>query len=278
MTVSGPTFANVSDRSPVVREHPLNQGRQSWWLPIPGGLGGATLRDLMDRYPAQLGGSPAWSAGPPTSAACIRLNGSTQYIDTGVYVQDIMPSAGTVACTFRPWTAYNSGTQEILWFAAVLGVNEFSCQHYVNNNIYAGFNGGGNDSRVIFPADPANWPQNQWVTWTLTWRSATAAKLYVNGGELVYTAGQNTTPLSVASPLQFGRYYPTGALPFHGDFAEMSLWNRALSASEIAQLHDQSRRGYPDLLRRRRGLLAQPGPLFRPWLAGRAATIGTGVY
>jgi hypothetical protein len=91
-----------------------------------------------------------------------------------------------------------------------------------------------------------------WYTFTGTFDGSTW-RIYQDGVEKASNAvgafGTTTAPLT------FGGRSVNGSMTNFSpvDIESVAVWSgRALSASAVWQHHDQSRRGYPDLLRRRR--------------------------
>ncbi|MBI3853371.1 MAG: immunoglobulin domain-containing protein [Verrucomicrobia bacterium] len=75
-------------------------------------------------------------------------------------------------------------------------------------------------------------PSNQWTYVALTYdRAAGIARLYVNGTNLATANFGSLTPLT-ALPVNLG-YRPAGGTHFVGKMDEVSIYNRALAASEI---------------------------------------------
>lgn len=78
-------------------------------------------------------------------------------------------------------------------------------------------------------------PLNTWVDYVLRYDGATV-KIYANGAN-VYTYTGVVNPTAVTNSMRlFNRESPTEE--FIGQLDEFSIWNRALSSSEISTLYN----------------------------------------
>lgn len=289
----GPTFGPVSSRSPVVREHPLNQGRLSWWLPVPGRMGGGTLQDIQGSYPARIYGNPPWVAGFDGLGGALALTGNpttSQYART-----DSAPSlsAFTISCrVVLSDLRYNAGdtairnTLMVNWVASSLpGYFRLTTVGYGEGaagqvRLMVNATGGGyyaiNSAASLSVGVPAH-------------LVATAAngvtRIYIDGkqsGSAGSYAGtlSSTAPMVVIGTQILGdSITPYTKTLLCGTIGDCSLWTRALSANEVAQLYDQARRGHPDLLRRVQGpIFPSVPPGFRPSWMGTGVVLGSGIY
>ena len=271
----GPGCARPAFTWPVDRAHPLNSGRIAWWLPIPGRMGGPALADLMGSYPASTVGSPAWSYSSPFAG--VLLDGSTQYA--------IAPAAGlanldnvTVGVRFTPTPAFLAAPAgELIVRQAVPGDGDRGCR-------IVWVDSGGDrilhtDSRGGYLAQ-ALCPLNAGVETTivLTIASSTGAGAqYYKDGQPIATNRLVTLPGNDTSGMPFNIGSALGGNPCAALISEAFAYDRILSAAEVAQLCEQSRRGYPDLLRRPRSAALFTLPAFLPWFAAQHATpLGSG--
>ncbi|MFO0887538.1 MAG: LamG-like jellyroll fold domain-containing protein [Isosphaeraceae bacterium] len=260
---------------PVVRGHPLNAGRLAWWLDLPRWSRGRRWIDLMGRHDATGVNGPEWGPGGMRF-----VPGSSQYL------QAPAPSLGTLA-EFTLAVRYTPATTD--WFPLL--------------QRFSGFDGYADGLRIAFGVQPNNvWyadgracfaiaadasglaPGSEYFD-VLTVGAAPGTgyaepTIYHNGKALAPSTYVSTGPLNDTAGLPFWIGVDRGPSYANGRVSEASAWDRALSASEVAQLYAEYRAGYPNLLRRRRRPYptVDAAPPARPWLAGRSPALGTGVY
>jgi hypothetical protein len=261
------TLGPVFTPDPVVRAHPLNRGRRAWWLALPSLAGGRTWYDLMRRAPAALLNMTAAGTGwggttQPGGWGRVRCNGVTGHVDTGVSIADLAPAAGTIAWWMRPEVAYDDGGIHYP-LRQDDGSPLWDCQKYADNSVYVGFYSPF-DYRINFMADAANWPLNGWVRWAFAWTGDQPAKLYVDGGKLVYTAAAATPAgIAPAGTLRIGA--GAGGPNLAASYNSVSVWDRELSAAEARSEYELERTGLPGVLRRwPRAMAAAGGPAVAP--------------
>lgn len=265
----GPTLSPLAIANPVNRAHPLNRGRAVWWLPTPGRMGGTALQDLMGRAPVRSFGSPAWVADPPFSG--LALDGSTQYLTTprpaGTGPMTVLVRAKFAnfsgATISANWGNGNKGS----WIWNAIGGQIDVYDGYLNN-VHTG---------TILTT-------GTWYDLAMTVGAGVTA--YVDGVAVGTNKAQTTTYLDPTINVATfgGRIHDDQVTPMGYDLAgviaEASIYDRALSAAEIAQLHDQRRRGYPDLLRRAASPIAffvPPTAGWKWWAGGRSSVLGSGM-
>jgi hypothetical protein len=79
---------------------------------------------------------------------------------------------------------------------------------------------------------------NTWYLVTLTWNGS-YVNLYLNGTAVTPPAAQTATPVSNLYPFRIGaRGDYLGSTLFQGTIDEVGIWNRALSATEVATLYN----------------------------------------
>ncbi len=258
------------------RSHPLNQGKVAWWICQPDTIGGLILRDIMGNYPATLTG---YTSGQGYVAQYRRgggaaLRGSTSAGYANVGTSGISPIFPTTATNFTVggWVKANSWNGNY------------------SNLLFRGNNAGGQFG-ILFA------PSGQWITqtgnlsvngntlstgvwyWVAYSCAGTALTLYQDGKQV--TTGTGTPDSSVlrwqiGADTQYSRY-------LDGWYDDIFVYNRTLSASQIAALYHQSLLGHPDTIERRPvRVYAPPGAAptdAPPWLldydlAGGYSTLG----
>jgi len=108
--------------------------------------------------------------------------------------------------------------------------------------LYTGGDGGlhfyvfqGGATYIVSPGPPPEtvWDDN-WHQMTGTW-DGTTCRLYMDGVEVGFAEGAGTIDYSSPGPLFFADYQAAGGLPYSGMMDEVKLFNRALTAEEVAE-------------------------------------------
>jgi len=235
---------------PVNRQHPLNQGRIGWWLALPEISGGRFWYDLMGLSHGAVvqGASGAGFGWKPTARpggyGDIRFDGAGGSIDCGASdrfnftSQNFSLSFWLLAETLtnQP-VVINRGTFLVDgWYIFINSSGQIELQlessgadhHAISNNtVVAG----------------------SYDHFTIVRASTTAVKIYKNGVS-VFVLGNVSDCANSTAPLVFGRYITGSANNLRGRMDDISIWGRALSATEAMELYNLSRRGYPGVLNR----------------------------
>lgn len=214
----------------------LNRGLVSWWRALPDQQRGNVFRDLTGRNHGALTNAPTWTG------ALGRPGGHGS-----LYADGFANPSQHVAASATTLSAYTFG----LW-AKLSGSVSASLALMQNHTLYARpsfdtfrvqFNGGAfptQDSTVI----PSS---NVWYQITVTYAGTSAGdtKLYLYGQDI--TAG---TTVAIPAPNTTGITFPRGGA-FAGQIMHLDdvfLYSRALSASEVTALYQDSLRGNPETL------------------------------
>ena len=247
--------------------HSLNVGRLSWWLPTPGRLGGTLLYDIVGNNHATIFNAPPWTRGFSSFDAAVHLDG---HIATPRYAVADCPtlSAYTLACwvtfdSLYPPDSSNSNHSLLKNWGNSFGVGYFhwnmvsqgdaspagSIRCYINTT----------DS--VFAAVTSN-PLSVGVTYHLAVTCGNGTlQLYTNGvpdGSASYTGTLSSNCSKIAFGVKFmdDQETPVAASIENsllaGALGDCSLWNRALSDAEVAQLYAEAKAGYSGLLSRPR--------------------------
>lgn len=234
------------------RSHPLNAGRQSWWLALPGIVGnGNVLADIWGSNPAYAITPTMPIAGLGPFGAAAHYDGSTQYARASCPTLTAFTAVAwakfdnfTGATILKNWGETIAGYMH--WDASTAGSGVVRA--YVNST-----SGGG-----------GNVTAGNTLTAGTAYRLAVTAgggnlALYCNGvsvgtGTYAGTLSSTLAYLAFGAKLDDAGAIPaiTGAAYLAGTMGDVGLWNRALSATEIAQLDGEMRVGYPNLLVRDR--------------------------
>lgn len=246
---------NISD--PVNVNHPLNQGRAAWWLTIPELAGGAYFYDLTGFSRADFNNITSgfgWRATTrPGGYGHIKLDGTDDNLTLG---SDIRLRMG-VDFTISAWVNFDYGPG-INYFAiiqkggGVFGTDtnyDFGVRGGSNNHFYLYFRNGttlGGKESADFSTT-----SNVWQMLSATYVNSTkTTSLYLNGLFLT-SAIATVSPVTDSTPATIGgRTGPSNEGLFTGLMDDISIWSRALSASELAQLYTSSMTGYVGILNR----------------------------
>lgn len=239
----------VAADSPVETGHPLNRGLVSWWLPLDGNSGGRTLFDIAGRNHGTLTNDPTWGVGPNGFGA-VQFDGSNDYVECGTAGLSALGGNAnrTIACWARPsgLSAYLVAASldaggGVGWAYLRVQLSASGTQWQVNARQ-------GNSTEAYFEFGTPT--VGKWDHVALTIDSAYNFTAYLNGVK------QNTADVSSVglysgsgASMRLGTYSLGGAY-WNGAVGTTQVYNRALSASEVYGLYEQSLRGYPDLLRR----------------------------
>jgi hypothetical protein len=267
----------------VNRGHPLNRGRISWWLALPGiNYGGARWYDLIGSYHGTPTNGPAWRGTTrPGGYGQLRLDGSNDYVNFGDLAAFEFASgqAFTIAFWFQG-TA--SGSQQGLLTKGYDGV-------FINNDIpWYLFRWNANGASGHLDAflrsgsgdvvlDVGGLTDNGWHHAALSYGGGPSATLYVDGGRSSATGSSAVAAAygTNAGPLILGTH---AAGYFAGDVDDVAVWKgRALSAAEAWSLYDLSRRGYPGVLVRAGWPAATPAAAGAAFVAPRPLVVGQAV-
>jgi hypothetical protein len=174
-------------------------------------------------------GGPAWTAG--ASAGALNFDGT----DDKVTVPDAAALRLTTGMTIAFW--YRKSAEAGNW-TRLVGKGEGNSRNY---GVWE--HPGSADGRILFQyfkAGPLNQSVpstthlalNRWYHVACTW-DGTTGRIYLDGVENGAGA-MSGAPLASADPLVFGSYGGTPNMP--GALDEVAIYNRALSAAEVAAL------------------------------------------
>lgn len=220
----------------------------AWWK-MDAGSGSTAIDSSGHNNTGTLTNSPSWITGHIGPFALQFKSNSFQ----GVYALTLTNLSPYTNMTVTWWqyhtNAWNSGLQRVMWEETYpYGViYSFSAQVYTDNIWYLGWYRGDppgpNDMRLKFPANVANWPQNQWIHYAYV-SSSTGQKFYTNG---VLCASTNLPPNPVMAvgnfPFCFGMFPEISPLFFDGAMDDFRIYSTNLTDTEIQGVY-----GYNGLL------------------------------
>jgi hypothetical protein len=230
----------IDPAQPVNYNSPLNRGLVSWWLAGPNacGFGSGIWRDLAKRNNGTLTNGPTWSGqSHPGGWGSLSFDGTDDAATTPAVV---IGATGTIVA----WVNRRGDGPglEIFW------------SHGADSS----------DTRLRFDADAGafsvslgstwngqatgdSFTSGEWAHVAMTWvATGGAAFVYWNGKETLTTAVSHAFPSTQV--LTFGDYGAGGGHEFNGYLDGLQFYNRALSASEVSALYQESLAGHPTTL------------------------------
>lgn len=261
----------------VNRSHPLNRGRLSWWLGLPHLAGGTLLYDIVGNNHATIIGAPPWTRGFSNFDAAVKL---APNLVTPKYATAACPTLSAYTLALRVTfddLRYTPGSyvhNSLLknWGATLAG--------YFHWNMLSGADGG-SPGQIRCVANATGGMADVRSIGSLSAGVPYHLAVAVGGGSIrLYTDGKpdgsgsySGTLASGCSRFAFGckllddQVTPDTGPVYEGFLAgtlgDVSLWDRALSDAEVAQLYAESRAGYPGMLIRGRALLPNRPGRFR---------------
>lgn len=258
---------------PVDRDHPLNRGRFAWWLAPTGMNVGRMFVDLMGRYHATPRGNPApWVANG--NAQGVVLDGSTNDFIANCPAPAL--TQFTVGVRYVPLSGFTSASRHL--FQRCAAANTWNSQRQCGVSwLTAGqLRTDSQSGYVVYGYHtPTEGVEYQYVI-AVDETNISVSDAYVNGVKITASRTAGARNSVDAYPFLIGSGNALNRGPEL--ISEVFLYDRLLSAAEIAQLYDQQKRGYPDVLRRSSGLVYSFGsPAFNPWWVSPSAVVGSGV-
>ncbi len=224
-------FRPINLASPVNREHPLNRELVSWWLPLPLRGVGSQLLDIAGKNHGTLTNSPTWSPYTNGFYGHTFVSASAQYIEMGA-----ASAPNAVAFWLRIDTSSNTA-------CVYAGMDVYDSTFYTwscfmfNGTLYFGGNGAG-----AFVTEAIT--TGRWDHYVINRSDVDGVCRVYKNGAVLGTAASTSTSSGVT------RMAKAGAAYFSGGVRELTQWSRPLLAPEVWQLYQESKQGYPNLLRR----------------------------
>ena len=238
--------------------HPLARGLVGWWRAVPGFTGGATWYDLMPAarhgtLTNMTGTASGWSATDrPGGYAQVNFDGVDDYVTVGTSTDFQFANA---TFTVTGWVKASNCATNTCYL-----VNK---RHLGNGSWFLRIDTGGTlTARIDGLSGTAGarttvtstWADGQWrhfaavITTDTTTIANNAVSVYTNGILDNGTFSQSDVYNPGTVPVAFGVEADNQASPLTGAMNDIRIYDRGLSASEVAALYAQSVRGDPDLL------------------------------
>jgi Concanavalin A-like lectin/glucanases superfamily len=249
---------------------PLLTGLRAWWKVLPLMGGGATWADLMGRAPQTLVGllPSSLSSGfgateRPGGLGELRFPGTASVYARSAAVSLGLGQAQALSCAGWVRMTTLSAVQRLFHKEIADGWNTFAME--VSATGVPRFSVQ-SEPQVVYPAwDMPTALSVGWSHVAATWapRTFTGADvaLYLNAvaQAATYAANGYTSAFlvqEVALPLYLGIRPVTLTQPLSGAMDDVMVWNRALAPSEVADVYQASRLGWPGTLTRAGSMLA----------------------
>lgn len=209
-------------------------GLVSYW-PFDEGSG-SVAHDAVNGIDGTVSGA-AWVDGKFGKA--LSFDGTDDYVNSGAAVDNTVATGVTLEAWIRPAGRQNGG---IISNDYTLGNRKgydffLWAPHDTYGRLYIDFGNGTACGRTWWAIPDADW-YNQWHHVAATWDGSTV-KLHVDGSEVGTAAllsGNYSDPTkdTLIGGINYGATLPY--CPFNGLIDEVRIWNRALSAEEVAAL------------------------------------------
>src|SRR5574337_578684 len=215
------------------RDSPLAQGLVAWY-PL-GMASGQFVPDGAGIYPLDTAaGGPSITLAPDGAPALAFVGASSQQIHNSINI----PALAVLFTFDGAFTAIGVSTYQTPFCIGNPGTSTSILQIYVNTGNCAIYYNGATTWNSTLSAVSAN----TWYRVTHVEYSSSSREAYLNGVSKA-TNSSSITPASLQQ-IVLGSYRYNGIydIYFTGQVAEPALWNRALSASEVALRSDPGRR------------------------------------
>ena len=213
------------------RAHPLARGLVAAW-PFDEGGGGKTVRDAVGSNHGTAQAYNKWTGGK--FGHCMAFNGTSDYVGVGTAsTLDI-----TSEITLSAWVSLNSIVDVDIISKSnpspVAPYHQYILHISSKSKLYLAGDDGG--TVRVYAIDTTNFPVGGWHHAVAT-HDGVWSRLYIDGIQRVaantYTGGfvsHPTWPLNIGK-VAYGTYFPNGSID------DVRLYNRALSAQEVAAVY-----------------------------------------
>ena len=219
-------------RKPLLGElldygNPFTKGLVGLWLMNEGS--GNTIQDLSGNgNTGTFAGNTSWIAGP--HGTCLTLDGANDWVQLPAG----LPAFGTGDFTIIAKVKCPQDNAFRAFLSRGDAIGDGEALFYKDNTDRLRFYGDSGSVSATFDAAGDSWPDDVWTLVGVT-RSGSLLTIYQNGvaGGIDATAGAD---LNDAASWRIGASN-SGSYDYVGEMEYIYIYNRALSASEIAQLY-----------------------------------------
>lgn len=213
---TGAQITNVFADSGDPEQSDITNGMVLWWKTF---TGSSANDSTGNGNSGTLLNSPTVSTGPNGGQALV-LNGSNQYIKSAVDLSAITNSTASI------WFKLNANTTGYLFAYNDSGSIYLSANYNISSGIFAGRKLSA--SSIAYSFDTV-WHQLAW-----TW-DGSVLSIYLDGE--IKTQGSNAALNTNNSEFQVGARNDSAQNFINATIADVRIYNRALSSSEIATLY-----------------------------------------
>lgn len=214
----------------------ITNGLAGWWLMNEGD--GTVLSDLSGNgNTGTLYNSPAWITGHNGSPALSFTATSSSYVEIADSASLNLTNRGSI-CFWAKFPTHGIDKQGIVTKGDAIGTL-LSCYGFASSGAGTYDAILGSDIGSSYAYSTGLFPSNTWLFVCTTWdRDAGALSVYMNAVLLPTTKVNSQIPSSSGYPLRFGANGSMLATNFFdGALQDVRVYNRELSASEVANLY-----------------------------------------
>ena len=237
----------------VNKQHDLLKGCVAWLMPLPHNSGGANVVDLIGRAIGVRNGGTSWVGCSGQSGQVLYFNGSSGDVSvTGVPA--VGPAMTVIVSGYLSFYNLNA------MFLERESVNATWELFFESSTLT--WRGASNTDRLtvaVATLGITDGVRYQFAVADNGGSTNPAGTIYLNGvAQSTTSNAAAAAPAANTNKIHLGNYDDSGFF-WNGAIDYTLIYNRALSAAEIAALYVESRAGYPNLLPRRRSILSTTG-------------------
>ena len=247
MPFAGNIRQTLDPTHPINWQHPLNRGLVSWWLAHPTGgtgFGSRGWKDLCKKNDGVLtsyAGMPIWPI-TPSKLGALTFNGSNNYVNCGI-APSMNPGTGNFSVGFSMLHS-GASTKGIFCKRTTSDPDNGWSIWTISGTTWKFTLDPGDGNKREASLSGIGFNDGVWHDWFISIDRAGLAWFYKDGVVL------DTVDVSLASasvsntlPVVLGGFSDF-SLFIAAQLTNLAYWSRALPASEVSALYDQSRQGH----------------------------------
>lgn len=271
---------SIDPYRPINWAHPLSQGLKARFINVPIARGGSRWYDLAGMHTGTLTDmSPEtdWrSPSRPGSWGSLNFDGIDGYVSVGQPPALNLTNALTLAVWVNPdtlpaITGWGLVTKDNVFVSRQYGLQIHTASN--SNKFRVLLNG--TSSGVVTVDSNAGAIAGSWHRVISTWNGSTV-RLYVNGVQQTATAALTGTLTDASANVVLGRFDGASSSLLDGKMDDVCLYDRALSAAEVAADYELTSQHYSGLLNRIRAVNYDISRFQPAWAANANQLIGAG--